>query len=401
MIDAEYLKDTIIENDTKIILLVVDGLGGIPSESTKLTELQTANTPNLDELAKSSSCGLTHPVAPGITPGSGPGHLALFGYDPLKYYIGRGALEGLGIGIELKPGDLAARGNFCSVDPNGNLHDRRAGRIKTELSAPIVETLNSIYVPSCTTDVFQVQDYRFVLRMRGTELSEHIGETDPQQTGVPPLDCVALQPGGGPTANYVNRFTGAAKDLLAEESIANMVLLRGWSKLPDLPSFPDTYKMKSSAIAAYPMYRGLATVAGMDIIPTGGTFTEEISTLKEHYNSSDFFFLHYKPADAAGEDGDFDAKVKTLEDLDAYIPEILSLQPSVLIIAGDHSTPAVLGSHSWHPVPLLIHSKWTLGDFNEGFNEYDCRSGSLGTMEAKYLMSLILAHSERLTKYGP
>ena len=237
--------------------------------------------------------------------------------------------------------------------------------------------------------------------MRGTELSEHIGETDPQQTGVPPLDCVALQPGGGPTANYVNRFTGAAKDLLAEESIANMVLLRGWSKLPDLPSFPDTYKMKSSAIAAYPMYRGLATVAGMDIIPTGGTFTEEISTLKEHYNSSDFFFLHYKPADAAGEDGDFDAKVKTLEDLDAYIPEILSLQPSVLIIAGDHSTPAVLGSHSWHPVPLLIHSKWTLGDFNEGFNEYDCRSGSLGTMEAKYLMSLILAHSERLTKYGP
>jgi len=401
MIDAEYIHDTVIQNDNKIILLVVDGLGGIPSEATKLTELQTANTPNLDKLSETSSCGLTLPVAPGITPGSGPGHLGLFGYDPLKYYIGRGALEGLGIGIDLLPGDLAARGNFCTVDPQGNLHDRRAGRIKTELSKPIVNTLNGIEVASCTTDVFQVQDYRFVLRMRGNELSEHIGETDPQQTGVPPLDCLALQPGGGPTANYVNRFTSQAKELLNNEPVANMVLLRGWSKLPDLPSFPETYKMKSSAIAAYPMYRGLATVAGMEIIPTGATFADEIQTLKDNFNGSDFFFLHYKPADAAGEDGDFEAKVKTLEELDKFIPDILALNPSVFAIAGDHSTPAVLASHSWHPVPLMIHSKWTLGDHNKGFNEYDCRFGSLGTLEAKYLMSLILAHSERLTKYGP
>jgi 2,3-bisphosphoglycerate-independent phosphoglycerate mutase len=401
MIDAHYIKDTIIENNTKIVLLVVDGLGGMPSTETKLSELQTAKTPNLDFLSHSSSCGLTIPVAQGVTPGSGPGHLALFGYDPLKYYIGRGILEGLGIGIDLLPGDLASRGNFCTLDSSGNLIDRRAGRISTNLSSPLVEQLDNIIIEGCQTDVFQVQDYRFVLRMRGNNLSQAISETDPQQTGMPPLNCEPLDTKATETATYINQFTNQAKNIISNRDVANMVLLRGWSQLPDLPSFAQTYKMKSAAIAAYPMYRGLATVAGMDIIPTGKDFESEVHTLNNKMNDYDFFFLHYKPADAAGEDGDFSAKVRTLEDLDRFIPQILDLNPDVFIIAGDHSTPAAMGSHSWHPVPMMIHSKWTLGDYNKGFSEYDCRFGSLGTIQATELMSLILAHSSRLTKYGP
>ena len=401
MIDLEQLHDCYVTTSSKIVLLVVDGLGGLPHPDTGRSELETADLPNLDAMARESACGLTTPVLPGVAPGSGPGHLALFGYDPLKYIIGRGALEALGIEVELRPGDVAARGNFCTVDGDGNLIDRRAGRIPTELSAPLCARLDRIELPGVQVDVFPVQDYRFVLRLRGEGLSEAITETDPQITAVPALPVRPLESSAEKTANLVNEFVSQAGRLLSEEERGNMVLLRGWAQLPSLPPMGDIYRFNPAGIAAYPMYRGLATVASMRIIPTGHTFSDEVETLHQEFDNHDFFFIHYKPADAAGEDGDFDAKVKTLEDLDQLIPRIRELNPDVFMVAGDHSTPAIMAAHSWHPVPFMLHSKLTRGEGVKGFNERDCALGSVGSIPATNIMILAMSHSGKLTKYGP
>ena len=401
MIDLEQLHDCYVSTSSKIVLLVVDGLGGLAHPDTGKSELETANTPNLDAMAQQSACGLTTPVIPGVAPGSGPGHLALFGYNPLKYIIGRGALEALGIEVELRPGDVAARGNFCTIDDGGNLLDRRAGRIPTELSAPLCERLDQIELDGVQCDVFPVQDYRFVLRLRGEGLSELITETDPQITGVPDLAVRSIQPAAEKTAGLVNQFVAKARQLLSEEERGNMVLLRGWAQLPSLPPMGDVYRLNPAGIAAYPMYRGLATVASMKIIPTGHSFADEVETLHQNYASHDFFFIHYKPADAAGEDGDFDAKVKTLEELDPFIPQIQALKPDVFMVAGDHATPAIMAAHSWHPVPFMLNSRLTKGEGIPGFNERACAQGSLGRIPATNIMLLALSHSGKLNKFGP
>ncbi|MEE3166015.1 MAG: phosphoglycerate mutase, partial [Chloroflexota bacterium] len=315
MIDVEELRDCYTKTPSKMVLLVADGLGGLAHPETGKSELETAHTPNLDALAQKSACGLTTPVLPGVAPGSGPGHLALFGYDPLKHQIGRGALEALGIEVELASGDVAARGNFCTVDGEGLLTDRRAGRIPTELSAPICDRLDRIEIPGVQVDVFSVQDYRFVLRLRGEGLSELVTETDPQVTGAKALEVMALKPEAQKTVDIVNEFVKQAAHLMSEEDRANMLLLRGFAQMPSLPPMGEVYRLDPAAIAAYPMYRGLATVAGMSVIPTGKTFADEVDTLRANWDKHDFFFIHYKPADAAGEDGDFDAKVRCLEEL--------------------------------------------------------------------------------------
>ena len=401
MIDLEQLHDCYVKTDSKIILLVVDGLGGLAHPDTRKSELETAHIPNLDAMAAESACGLTTPVLPGVAPGSGPGHLALFGYDPLKYLIGRGALEALGIDVELKLGDVAARGNFCTVDDRGTLVDRRAGRIPTELSAPLCEKLDAIQIDGVQLDVCPVQDYRFVLRLRGDGLSEEVSETDPQITGVEALPVKPLSNRAIRTSEIVNEFIKQAREALIEEERGNMVLLRGWAQLPDLPSMGQVYKLNPAAVAAYPMYRGLATVAKMKVIPTGTTFSDEIDTLHKNYRDHDFFFIHYKPADAAGEDGDFDAKVKTLEDLDLLIPRLRELNPDVFMVAGDHATPAIMAAHSWHPVPFMLNSALTKGEGVDGFSERGCAMGSIGRIPATNIMLLALSHSGKLTKYGP
>ncbi len=401
MIDQEQLRDCYVSTSSKIVMLVVDGLGGLAHPDTGLSELETAHLPNLDAMARESACGLTTPVMTGVAPGSGPGHLALFGYDPLKHIIGRGALEALGIETPLNPGDVAARGNFCLVDGDGLLVDRRAGRIPTEFSAPLCERLNRIQVPGVELNVYPVQDYRFVLRLRGEGLSERITETDPQVVGVAPLEVEALEPQAEKTAVMVNDFLAQAKQLMAEEERANMVMLRGFAQLPNLPPMGDVYRLNPAGIAAYPMYRGLATVSGMRVISTGKTFADEVETLHQNYNDHDFFFIHYKPADAAGEDGDFDAKVKRLEELDPLIPRIRELEPDVLMVAGDHATPAIMASHSWHPVPFMLHSRLTKGEGIESFDERACRQGSVGSIMANQVMLLAMSHAGKLTKFGP
>ena len=382
-------------------MLVVDGLGGLPRPDTGKSELETADLPSLDALARHSACGLTTPVAPGVTPGSGPGHMALFGYDPVKYLMGRGVLEALGIDVEMREGDVAARGNLCTVDPAGRLTDRRAGRIPTRDSDPVIKLLDRIEVPGVETGVFPVQDYRFVLRLRGDRLSDRVGETDPQETGRPPLEAAALAPEAAKTARAVNAFVEAASRVLGDRDSANMVMLRGFSKLPRLPAFGEAYNLSPAAVAAYPMYRGLASLVGMEVLPTGQSFADELSTVEEHFDSHDFFFLHYKPADAAGEDGDFDAKVRALEDLDASIPRLLDISADTLVVAGDHSTPALMAGHSWHPVPLLISSPSTIGQGINGLTETACGNGHLGRLPATSVMMIAMAHAGKLAKFGP
>ncbi len=401
MIDVEELRDCYTKTPSKMVLLVADGLGGLAHPDTGKSELETAHTPNLDALAQKSACGLTTPVLPGVAPGSGPGHLALFGYDPLKHQIGRGALEALGIEVELAPGDVAARGNFCTVDGDGLLTDRRAGRIPTDLSAPICDRLDRIEIPGVQVDVFSVQDYRFVLRLRGEGLSELVTETDPQVTGAKALEVTALKPEAQKTADIVNEFVNQAAHLISEEDRANMLLLRGFAQMPSLPPMGEVYRLDPAAIAAYPMYRGLATVAGMNVIPTGHTFADEVDTLRANWDKHDFFFIHYKPADAAGEDGDFDAKVKCLEELDPFIPQILELEPDVLMVAGDHATPAIMAAHSWHSVPFMLHSKLTKGQGVPTFDEKACALGAIGSIPATSVMVLGLSHAGKMTKFGP
>ena len=401
MIDLDVLRNCYTSTPSKIVMLVVDGLGGLAHPDTGLSELEQAKIPNLDALARVSACGLTTPVLPGVAPGSGPGHLALFGYDPLKYVVGRGALEALGIEVPLRPGDVAARGNFCTVDAQGALVDRRAGRIPTELSTALCRRLERIEIEGVQLDVYPIQDYRFVLRLRGDGLSEALSETDPQKVGVTPLPVEPLEPRAQNTADIVNEFVARGRQLLAEEQAANMVLLRGFAQPPSLPPMGQVYHLDPAGIAAYHMYKGLATAAGMKVIPTGRTFAEEIETLRQNFGQHDFFFIHYKPADAAGEDGDFDAKVQCLEALDPFIPQIRELGADVLMVTGDHSTPAIMAGHSWHPVPFMINSRWTGGEGIAVFNEKTSGQGSIGRIPATQIMLLALAHAGKLTKFGP
>ncbi|HET7874823.1 MAG TPA: 2,3-bisphosphoglycerate-independent phosphoglycerate mutase [Methylomirabilota bacterium] len=398
--DLDLLRGLVQPNTTKIVLCSLDGLGGLPRPGTGKSELETAGIPNLHALAARSACGLLRHVGPGITPGSGPGHLGLFGYDPLRFPVGRGVLEALGIDFELKPGDVAARGNFCTVDAQGRITDRRAGRIPTETCVRLVEGLRTIRLEGVECLVEPVREHRFVLVLRGAGLSGRLSESDPQALGVAPLEVRALVPEAERTARLVNRFVEAARPLLKDSAPANMLLLRGFDQQPDLPLFPELFGLRAAAIAAYPMYRGLARLVGMDVLRTGQSFADEIATLRGRWRDYDFFFLHYKDTDKAGEDGDFDAKVQALQRFDALLPEILALKPDVLAVSGDHATPSILKAHGWQPVPALISSPYCGADQVSRFTERDCAAGSLGVLPAQDLMPLLLANALRLTKYG-
>ena len=400
MVSLDDLKALARPAQTKIVLLVLDGLGGLSRAGDGKTELEAARTPNLDRLAAQGNLGLADPVAPGITPGSGPGHLGLFGYDPLQYRIGRGVLEAVGIDLEMTERDLAARGNFCTVDARGVITDRRAGRIPTEACARLTPLLEKIGIPGVELIVRPVREHRFVVLFRGAGLEEGLSETDPQETGKPPLPVQAEAPQAKNAADIVNQFVAEARRVLAAEHPANMVLLRGFSKYPRLPKLTEIYGVRAAVIAVYPMYRGLAKLAGMQAVKTGDTVADEFATLESVYGDFDFFFLHVKKTDSAGEDGDFDKKVSIIEEVDAEIPRLLALRPDVVVVTGDHSTPAAFKAHSWHPVPVLLWSKWCRPDGAPRFTERECRHGNIGHVRAAELMPLVMAHAERLTKFG-
>lgn len=379
----------------------MDGLGGHPSEGGVYTELETAITPHLDSLAAGSICGLHQVIGPGITPGSGPGHLALFGYDPLRYEVGRGILAGLGIDFEFKAHDVAARGNFCTVDDAGVIVDRRAGRIPTETCAELCRKLSRITLPGVELFLAPVKDYRFLLVLRGDHLSEKVADTDPLQTGEKRLPPRALHPDAKLTADRVEQFLEEARKILADERPANSVLLRGFSLKPDIKGMKDSFGLKAAAVASYPMYRGLARLLGMEAPDCGESMDERIGVIEKRWRDFDFFFLHEKRTDSAGEDGDFEKKVACIEAVDSAIPRLMHLQPDVFVVTGDHSTPARLKSHSWHPVPVMLFSKMCRPDEVDKFCERACRSGYLGPrFPTTDLMPLVLANAMRLNKFG-
>lgn len=388
------------KNDSKIVLLVADGLGGLPLQPGGMTELETARTPNLDALARRGTLGLSTPVIPGITPGSGPGHLGLFGYDPLEFQIGRGVLEALGIDFDLGPNDVAVRGNFCTLDAAGNISDRRAGRVSTAQAAPLCEKLDQIKIPGVEVFVRHVKEYRLVVVFRGEGLGGNVEDTDPQAVGVPPLDPVPRDAAAEPTVKVAKEFLRQAREVLKNDSPANYLMLRGIAKRPAIPTFEEVYGTRAGAIAVYPMYRGLARLVNMDVLDAGQTLEDQCACLKKNWDKYDFFFMHFKYTDSTGEDGNFDAKVKRTEELDAAIPAITSLNPTVLIVTGDHSTPSKMKSHSWHPVPTLIAADTCRFDGSTAFGERQCQVGGLGQFPAKYLMPLAMAHAGRLEKFG-
>jgi 2,3-bisphosphoglycerate-independent phosphoglycerate mutase len=385
---------------SKIVLLVADGLGGLPLEPGGKTELETARTPNLDRCAKDGVCGLSIPVLPGITPGSGPGHLGLFGYDPLQYRIGRGILEALGINFHVTSKDVAVRGNFCTLDANGKITDRRAGRPATDRCIAMVQKMRLIRIPGVEIFVEPVKEHRFVIVFRGEDLGDAVNDTDPQATGVPPLPASGHDAASKKTADFVNQFFVQASNVLKSDAPTNGVTLRGFARYPKIGTMQEVYGLKAAALAIYPMYKGLARLVGMDVLDAGSTLNDQVATLKKVWGQYDFFFMHYKYTDSTGEDGNFPAKVDMIEKLDAVIPNILELKPDVFIVTGDHSTPSKMQSHSFHPVPTLLRAEHCRTDAVTEFSESACLHGGLGQFQAMHLMLLAMAHAGRLGKYG-
>lgn len=392
-------QDLTLKNEAKIVLLVLDGLGDLPENG--LTPLEKAKTPNLDRLAAESACGLTNPVLPGITPGSGPAHLSLFGYDPLTYILGRGILEALGVGVDVEKDDLVARGNFATIK-DGLVVDRRAGRISTEVNDRLCKKINKNLPPSSSLNIslFPGKEHRFVVRFRAKNLNQALSDADPQKDNKPPVPTKPLKPEAEETAKLVNKFIEQATELLEDEEPANTILLRGFSQYPSIPSMTTLYKLTPAAIAYYPMYRGLAKLVGMDILDVTSETEEIFNTIEKQYDKYDFFFLHYKKTDAAGEDGNIQAKIKAIEAIDPFIPRLLALNPEVLVVTSDHSTPCRLKSHSWHPNPFILHASSAMKDNVKRMTERECARGYLGHLPSLRAIPLMLAHAGKLKKFG-
>jgi 2,3-bisphosphoglycerate-independent phosphoglycerate mutase len=386
--------------DTRIVLVVMDGLGGYAT-AARGSELEEAETPNLDRLAAEGSTGLVEPVGPGITPGSGPGHLGLFGYDPLEYELGRGALSAAGLDIELKPGDVAARGNLATLDAKGNVTDRRAGRIPDDEAGAVVDKLRAgISIDGVEVVLVPEAQHRVLVVLRGDGLDARVTDTDPQATGVPPLAPEARVPDAKRAAEVVAELDAQVRKLLADEPKANALLLRGFDSHRELPSMQQRYGLTPAAVAIYPMYRGIARLVGMEVLPKPEDLDGQVSQLNEQWDRFDYFFLHHKYTDSAGEDGDFDRKVAAIETLDAAIPAIVDLGPDVIVVTGDHATPSQMAAHSWHPVPALMWGDRVGRDGTDRFGERWCAGGMLGLRPTKDLMPVALAAAGRLAKYG-
>lgn len=387
----------------KIVLLVLDGLGGLPDRDTGLTELQTANLPNLDRLAASASLGRMEVVAPGVTPGSGPAHLSLFGYHPFTIEFGRGALEALGSGFDLRSDDLAARANYATIGANDVVEDRRAQRPPDEENRRLCSKLRDGLrhgVTGAEVHLLPGKEHRFTVILRGADLHSALNDNDPQREGRSLLPIEAQQPQAAHAAEVVNEFLKQSRAILADESVANGMLLRGFSGLPSVMPFAERYGLRAGAIAAYPMYRGVAKMVGMAVLGTPKDFATEIDLLEERFADFDFFYVHFKGTDSAGHSGLFAEKVKQLEIADSFIPRIEALKPEVLIVTGDHSTPCIHREHSWHPVPTLVRSPLSLPAGDRSFTEAGTMAGDLGIFPAPHLMPLALAHASRLNKFG-
>jgi 2,3-bisphosphoglycerate-independent phosphoglycerate mutase len=399
--DLDFIKKLVKPADTKIILLILDGLGGLPMAPGGQTELEAAKTPNLDRLAAEGICGLHQPVGAGIMPGSGPAHLGVFGYDATRYVVGRGALSAVGVDFDLQSGDVAARGNFCTLDSSGKVSDRRAGRISTEKNEELVRMLREIKLSEAELFVETVKEHRFLVVLRGQGLSGDLHDTDPHFEGKAPLAPKGLNPGAAKTVEIVKELVERAQSKLSGHEPANGILLRGFATKPDWPQVKDVYGVRAAAVAAYPMYRGVAKLVGMEALAVHDSVEEELQTVRDRWNDYDFFYVHIKRIDSFGEDGNFEGKKGLIEEVDTHLPILTDLKPDVIAVTGDHSTPCLMKSHSWHPVPTVLWSRLCRPDGVQSFGERACLAGGLGPrLAAPDLMPIILSHAERLDKYG-
>ncbi len=399
--DFDFLKKLLKKSDSKMILLIMDGLGGLPEKPGGLTELESAKTPNLDRLAAEGICGLHVPIGAGITPGSGPAHLGVFGYDPVKYVVGRGALSAVGVDFDLRPDDVAARGNFCTLGAGGKITDRRAGRISTEKNEELCKLLRGIKLQGAELFVETEKEHRFLIVLRGTGLSGNVADTDPQHEGLTALEPRALSPDAEKTSKILKDFVAQAVKVLEGHTPANGVILRGFDKRPNWPPMQEVYGVRAAAVAAYPMYRGLAKLVGMQALPVHDSVEEEFNAVKKAWKDFDFFYVHVKKVDSYGEDGNFEAKKHLIEEVDRHMGILTDLKPDVIAVTGDHSTPSAMKAHSWHPVPALLWAKICRTDTVREFGERACMAGGLGSRFAAVdLMPLMLAHAGRLEKYG-
>lgn len=398
--DLTRYRPLLQDNGSRLLLLVVDGIGGYP-EADRGSELEDAATPNLDRLAAEGSCGLLEPAGPGVTVGSGPGHLALFGYDPWAHDLGRGVLAAVGVGFPLRPGDVAARGNLAFLDDQGRVTDRRAGRIPDAEAGPLVERLaQRVTVDDVEVHLRHVSEHRVLVVLRGDGLDPRVADLDPQATGVPPRRPRALDPAAERTVEVLGRLDEALRAALADEG-PDTLLLRGFDALRELPDFGERTGLRAGAIASYPMYRGVARLVGMDVLGPPRTFAEEIALVRQHADSYDYLFVHFKYADAAGHDGDRARKIAALEELDAHLPALLdAANADVVAVSGDHASPAALEGHSWHPVPTILWGTHAGVDDVRTFGERACATGLLGLRPTEHLLPLMLAAAGRLAKYG-
>jgi len=397
---SELIKELVLKNGSKIVLLVMDGLGGLPRETGGKTELETARTPNLDALAAEAECGLHLPIGYGITPGSAPGHFALFGYEPTEYPIGRGVVAAMGVGFPLRAGDVAARVNFATRDEEGRITDRRAGRIPTEKCAELCEVLSAVKIPGVELFMRPVKDYRAVVVFRGQGLSDQVEDTDPQATGVRPREPKATAKKGERTAEVAGEFVRQAGELLRDRHPANALLMRGFAELPSIPSMNELFGLSAVAMPVYPDYKGIARLLGMDVIDDLVSLEDQARALRDNWDRYDFFFVHHKYTDSRGEDGDFEAKVAEIEKVDAFLPSLTAMNPDVIVVTGDHSTPAVMKAHSSHPIPFLIRAERIRPDETREFGERACARGAWGVVPGKILIRLALSYAGRLAKFG-
>lgn len=388
------------ESRSKIVVVVMDGLGGF-ADAEHGSELEEAETPNLDRLAAEGITGLGEPVAPGITPGSGPGHLALFGYDPEVFELGRGALSAAGLEFDLAPTDVAARGNLCTLDANGVITDRRAGRIPDSEARDVLELLSAeVHLERAEVIWRHEKEHRVLVVLRGENLDPRVSDTDPQVSGVAPLGCRFLHPSAARTAALVVGLSAQVRSVLSGHPRVNGVLLRGFDRHRELPGFGERYGLRAAAVAIYPMYRGISRLVGMDVLGRPASLDDQLSILSGAWDDYDYFFFHHKATDSAGEDGNRPAKIAAIERLDAAIPAIRALHPDVLMVSGDHSTPTQMAAHSWHPVPVVIWGQRCGRDGTSRFGERWCLGGGLGIRPMKTMMPILLASAGRLQKYG-
>lgn len=391
--------------DTKVLFVVLDGLGGCIGGVP--TALERAKHPHLDRWARAGALGRWIPIAPGVTPGSGPGHFALFGYDPVTTEVGRGVLETMGLGVAVAPGDVTARANFATAGADGRLTDRRAGRIPTDEAAPLAKALGAAVpaIGDVRIEIHPGLQHRFALVLRGPDLHDAVSDTDPQQEGVTPLEPKALDAASQKTARVTAEFLAKAATFLAGQAKANTVLLRGFSGRPGLPTLRERARLRPVAIAAYPAYLGVARILGMDVAPgvsPRSTIADEVSVLEREWkNPYDFYFLHVKATDSAGEDGDEDRKARVIEEFDREVPRIAALAPDVIVVTGDHSTPGPLKAHSWHGVPFLMTGPWVEPDDQTRFDERACAAGRFGGwFPALSILPTALAGAGKLAKFG-